>query len=132
MSMESIVRPFSLPFFKPKDTTSKRAQRSSELVEITWGGSGADIFDSAGSALNSFKVEDEKQQRETRRTYDVVRVKNTEDDSQYVDTEVTTEYQMRQRITADRYTPFKYVYGAAPTGDNIEILKKGLVRTSRV
>lgn len=64
---------------------------------------------------------------ETERKFDTVRVFNKDDREQYVDTEVMTEYQMRNKLSKER---FVIRYGKTQPSDNTEIIKKGTVRTS--
>jgi hypothetical protein len=64
---------------------------------------------------------------ETERTYDVVRVYNPDDRSQFVDTEQMTEYQARNKISKERIT---LKFATNSNTENTEVIQKGLTRAT--
>lgn len=120
--LEYITRPSGfIPLRVPGRLKEKKANED-EII-ISFGSPGASIFNYQGWAM-SIESEDEQ---EVRRTYDVVRVKNPDDNEQHVDVEVMTEYQARNTISSKRTT---LRFADTQDADNIEILKRNQTRTN--
>lgn len=125
--LELLIRPNQTGNIRPnyyngmKSATVDENKKNDNVV-IAWGSGGDSIF-TIQTPDFGFKVEDDKE--ETSRKYDVVRVKNPDDDQQYVDTEVMTEWQGRNKITKDRFT---LRFGSPEATANTEIISRGNVR----
>lgn len=104
--LEFVVRPSQSPNIRPGQPTQILATpKVIDNEPIVWGGSGDSIFD-----LNANEsIELPAAKWEQSRTYDVVRVFNPDDRTQFVDTEQMTEYQARNKpsqqsaIASDRF-----------------------------
>lgn len=122
--LEQVVRPSQSPQIRPGHPTQLLATPViPENNPITWGSSGASVFDlHAQSQSEVPKPKDEGQ-----RTYDVVRVFNPNDKTQFVDTEQMTEYQARNQLAGDRFT---MRFATNTNTENTEVIQKGLVRKS--
>lgn len=128
--LEYVVRPSQLTNIRPGTPTQILA--TPKIIDnepIVWGGSGNSIFD-----LNASESVDLPQAKwEEKRTYDVVRVYNPDDRTQFVDTEQMTEYQARNKpsqqssIAADR---IQLKFATNTNTDNTEVISKGNTRTS--
>jgi hypothetical protein len=92
---------------------------------VVWGSGGSSVFDLRAHA----QVELPKPKFEEKRTYDVVRVFNPDDRSQFVDTEQMTEYQGRNKLGNDR---FVMKFATNRNTENTEVIQKGLTRTSKI
>ena len=124
-SLEQIVRPSQAPTIRPGPAVQIYA--TPKIVEnepVTWGSSGNSVFQLRASAND--KVDPAKWP-ETDRTYDNVRVYNADDREQYIDTEVMTEYQGRNKISQDRIT---IRFAATKESKNVEVRERGLTRKS--
>lgn len=111
---------------RPRGPTTDREPIVDGSVMIKFGSAGPNVFVANGQ----FKIaENTGDDREIRRKYDVVRVKNPTDNEQYVDVEVMTEYQARNRISEKR-TKIRF-FDVEPA-ENIEILRRNQTRTGSV
>jgi len=126
--LELLIRPNQTGNIRPNYYNGKSARvdeaTKNDNVQISWGQSGDSIFTYKTPDFG-FKVEDDKE--ETSRKYDVVRVKNPDDPDQYVDTEVMTQWEGRNKITKDR---FILRFGSPQATENTEIISRGNVRNS--
>ena len=123
VQLEQIVRPSTNPSIRPPypSQITSTAKPASDTPKV-WGSSGNSVFD--------LRAQDESTVKpatwpETQRTYDVVRVKNTDDPDQHVDVEVMTEYQGRNKISQDRIT---LKFATNTNTDNTEVLSRGNIR----
>lgn len=130
--LEYVVRPSQSPQIRPGTPTQIFATPKIVNNEpIVFGGSGDSIFDL--SASSSAEVPPAKW--EESRTYDVVRVYNPEDRSQFVDTEQMTEYQARNKpsqpsaIGQDR---IQLKFATNTNTENTEVISRNNKRTSTV
>jgi len=125
-SLERIIRPAQTAGIRPTNfAVARAAPASGEEALITWGGPGATVFELKAHIKEDTKPLDEKQ--ETERTFDVVKIKNPDDDTQFIQTEVMTAYQARNKIDGSRIKLFYEPQQAAP---NIEIVSTGNIRKS--
>lgn len=126
--LEQIVRPSLAGAIRPSPPAGYFASPIfSDPNIVTWGTSGATVFELQAHQQATVPPAIWPKSDETKRTYDVVRVKNPDDPTQHVDVEAMTEYIARNRIDKSR-TTLRY----APQGasDNVEVLSKNNVRTS--
>lgn len=122
--LEHVVRPSQSPQIRPGTPTQLLATpKVPQNNPISWGGSGDSVFDLHAHT----QAEIPQPKYEEKRTYDVVRVFNPDDKTQHVDTEQMTEYQGRNRLSADRIT---LRFATNHNTENTEVIKKGLQRTS--
>jgi hypothetical protein len=124
-SLEQIVRPSQAPTIRPGPAV--QIQSTPKVVEnepIVWGSAGDSVFQLRASA--SDKVDNKWP--EDQRTYDVVRVYNKDDREQYIDTEVMTEYQGRNKISQDR---IQLRFAATKESANVEVISTGNKRTNK-
>lgn len=99
--LEHVVRPSQAPQIRPGQPTQLFATPKVPQNEPqVWGGSGDSVFDLQAHAQQELP----EPKFEAQRTYDVVRVFNPDDRSQFVDTEQMTEYQGRNKISKERFT----------------------------
>lgn len=120
--LEYVVRPSQSPAIRPGSPTQIFA--TPKLIDntpITWGNAGNSVFDLKASS--SSEVPQPK--FEAQRTYDVVRVYNHDDHSQFVDTEQMTEYQARNKLSSDRFT---MKFATNTNSPDTEVISKGNIR----
>jgi hypothetical protein len=121
--LEYVVRPSEAPRIRPG--TPSQIFLPSKIVENdpqVWGSSGNSVFDlHAQSSATVPKPEFP----ETQRTYDVVRVYNPDDRTQFIDTEQMTEYQGRNKITDDRIT---LRFAKNQNTSSTEVIQRGITR----
>jgi len=121
--LEQIVRPSQAPSIRPGPAVQIYA--TPKIIEnepIVWGTPGNSVFQLRASANDEAKA---ATWPETDRTYDVVRVYNKDDREQYIDTEVMTEYQGRNKITQDR---IQIRFAATKESKDVEVRERGLKR----
>lgn len=120
--LEQIVRPSQAPSIRPASPSQILATpKIPENEPIVWGSSGQTVFELKAHAEGS----NDTHYPETQRTYDVVKVFNKDDKDQFIETEVMTEYQGRNKNTQDKIT-LRYLPTQADA--NNEIVSKGNVR----
>jgi hypothetical protein len=123
--LEYLARPFNpVTQLRPPGPTTKPEPKDADSIALTFGSPGNDIF--TLSAQNKGQVENNEQQEESRK-YDKVRVKNPADHEQYVDVEVITEYQARNKID-DKRT--KIFFRPPESSADVEVLSRNHVRTT--
>lgn len=123
-SIESLSRPFVNELFRPAGKTTKKETIEGGDVEFSFGSAGSNVFE---LRANSKGEVDNNDHQETKRTFDVVRVKNPDDNAQHVDVEVMTEYQAKNRIDESR---IKVRFTPQAAAENIEILRRDQTRTT--
>jgi hypothetical protein len=124
--LEFVVRPSQAPQIRPGVPTQIFATPKIVVNDpIVWGSSGDSVFSSNASS----QVELPQPKWEESRTYDVVRVFNPDDHSQFVDTEQMTEYQARNKIGKDRIT---LRFATNTNTDDTEVISTGNIRKSNV
>lgn len=122
--LEHVVRPSQAPQIRPGVPTQMFATpKIPQNTPKTWGRAGDSVFD-----LTAHSQSEVPQPKfEAQRTYDVVRVYNPDDRTQFVDTEQMTEYQGRNKLSADRFT---MKFATNTNTENTEVIQKGLIRKS--
>lgn len=124
--LEQVVRPSQSPTIRPGVPTQLLAAPTIPQNEPqVWGSSGLSVFDLRAQT----KQELPEPTFEEQRTYDIVRVFNPDDKTQFVDTEQMTEYQGRNKISQDRIT-LRFSGNANTT--NTQVISKGLIRKTQV
>lgn len=93
MGLEIVVRPVVLPNIRPRPPQIPVVVDEDEEPSEIVGNSGRAISLSHGRRWSFTRPH----QTETRRTFDLMRVKNPEDSDQYVDVEVTTRLYTRDQ-----------------------------------
>jgi hypothetical protein len=93
---------------------------------ISWGSSGSNIFQVSAHLSQNINNPWPKD-TETKRTFDVVRVKNPDDLSQHVDVEAMTAYEARNTIDKSRIT-LKFAKMDPTEGGVVEIISSDNVR----
>lgn len=118
--LETFVRPALAPDVRPIPTPIVRESTEPEDRIITIGGNG-----SAGINLNhTLSISYSRQQlQETARLYDVVRVKNQGDPTQFVDVDVTHRLKMQNEKGDAMLVKLK----KPPPASNVEILRENQV-----
>ncbi len=124
-NLEQIVRPSQSPDIRPAPTTALlESPKITANPIVTWGTPGDSIFQlrahESGETNNETK-------EETKRKFDVVRVKNPDDHDQYVDVEVMTEYQARNKISESRT---KLRFGQPKSSQHVEVISRDNTRTT--
>lgn len=123
--LEYVVRPSMDKSIRPGTATQLLAtQKIVENEPIVWGNSGDSVFDLRAHAQQELPMPEFP---ETKRSYDVVRVYNPDDRTQFVDTEQMTEYQGRNRISKDRIT---LRFTKNQNTANTEVRQRGLTRAN--
>lgn len=121
--LEFVVRPSQSPAIRPGIPTQIfQTPKVPDNTPITWGSAGQSVFDLHAHSQATVPTPEFP---ETKRTYDVVRVYNPDDRTQFVDTEEMTEYQGRNKITADRIV---LRFTKNKNTSNTEIQQSGLTR----
>lgn len=126
-NLEQVVRPSETGEVRPGYISSNRAAPIvPDENEVVWGSAGNDVFALQANLKSEVKTGDEE---EIERKVDTVRIKSKDDPSVYVDVEVMTEYQARNRIDKSRTT----LRFQPPEGDaNSEVIKRGEVRKTGI
>lgn len=124
--LEHVVRPSQAPQIRPGTPVQIFATpKVPENNPIAWGGAGDSVFDAHAHAQQELP----QPKFEESRTYDVVRVYNPDDRTQFVDTEQMTEYQGRNKLSNDRVT---FRFATNHNTENTEVISKGNRRTSTI
>ena len=109
--------------FRPDfDPSRYKTNVEDVATTVVWGRAGANPF--AETFVQSLESTEE---REIRRTFDVVRVKDPDNEDNHVDVEVLTEWEGRTKIGNKR---IKMVLEKPRSSDNVEILQRGQTRSS--
>jgi hypothetical protein len=121
--LEYVVRPSQAPNIRPGSPSQLLTPpKVPENNPQVWGSSGDSVFDlHAHTQAEVPKPE----WPETQRKYDVVRVYNPDDNTQYIDTEEMTEYQGRNKITKDRIV---LRFADTQNTANTKVQQRGLTR----
>lgn len=120
--LEYVVRPSQSPAIRPGSPSQLfETQKVPQNTPVSWGSSGNSVFDL--TAREQSEVPQPK--FEAQRTYDVVRVYNPDDRTQFVDTEQMTEYQGRNKLSSERFT---MKFATNTNTENTEVIQKGLKR----
>jgi hypothetical protein len=122
--LEQIVRPSQTLSLRPASPTQIFATPKIPVNNpVVWGSSGDSIFDlhahSSGSSNNKWP--------ESERTFDVVRVFNPDDHDQFIDTEVMTEYQGRNKLSQERIT---MQFASQTSSPHTEVISSGNKRSA--
>jgi hypothetical protein len=127
MSLEHIVRPVVVESLRPAPQNGLRTPNSdTEEAILEWGRSGDSIFTISASAHQEAQNPDHT---EVSRKVDVVRVKNPDDEEQFVDVEVMREYRGINKATGEK---FNLAFDNVPTGPQVEVIKSGVFRESDI
>lgn len=129
MSLEQIVRPSQLTDPKPSYAAMlpyKQASFPVDEDEYNFGKGDNDVFAVAGVAKTAdIKLENGQENFEVKRKFDTVRVKSQDDPNTYVDTEVMTEYQTRNKINDER-TIIRFT--SPQSSENTEVIRRNQTR----
>lgn len=120
--LEHVVRPSESPKIRPGTPTQIFA--TPKVVQNNpnvWGSAGNSVFQLQARAQQELP----QPLTETERKYDVVRVYNPDDRTQFVDTEQMTEYQGRNKISNDR---IKLRFNGNANTTNTEVISKNNIR----
>ena len=122
--LEHVVRPSESPRIRPGSPSQIFATpKIPQNNPTTWGSAGNSVFQLHAHAQQELP----QPLNETERKYDVVRVYNPDDKSQFVDTEQMTEYQGRNKISNDR---IKLRFKGNANTTNTKVISKNNVRKS--
>ena len=124
-SMEQLTRPSNRviqlrPDYPDQLSKPQPAEKDNTVV---WGSAGRSVFQLR--AASNVTLANAKWP-ETDRKYDVVRVFNKDDRDQYIDTEVMTEYNGRNKISQDR---IQIRFADNKNTANSEVISRGNTRT---
>lgn len=120
--LEHVVRPSQAPQIRPGTPSQIFATpKIPENEPQVWGGSGDSVFDLQAQASQELP----EPKFEAQRTYDVVRVYSAEDRAVFVDTEQMTEYQGRNKISAERFT---LRFAKSENTENTEVRSRNNIR----
>jgi len=123
--LEQIVRPSQSALIRPAVAIQIYATpKIPDNTPVEWGSSGNSIFELHAHAEDSL----DRNWPEEKRKYDVVRVYNEDDRSQYIDTEVMTEYQGRNKISQNRIV---MQFALNSNTKNTEVIERNLVRETK-
>lgn len=118
--LEYVVRPSQSPQIRPGTPTQIfQTPKVPTNNPNTWGSPGNSVFNLHAQAQQELPAPFV----ENARTYDVVRVFNPDDRTQFVDTEQMTEYQGKNRISND-HIQLRFEGNSDTT--NTEVIAKGL------
>jgi hypothetical protein len=93
---------------------------------ITWGSSGSSMFQLSAHMSQTLPLATWPKSDEVMRKYDVVKIMNKDDSSQFVQVEAMTQYQARNKEDGSMVT---YNFAKMnPTEGTIEIISSGNVR----
>ena len=124
--LEFVVRPSQSPNIRPGTPNQIfEPPKAGDDTPVVWGNGGQSVFDLHAHA----QVELPQPKWEESRTYDVVKVFNPDDKSQFVETEQMTEYQARNRLSPER-TQLKFATNT--NTENTEVVSTGNIRKSQV
>lgn len=124
-NLEQIVRPAQTKNIRPLAISISRVPSADPTAAVlTWGEAGNSIFTLQANVKQTVKND---RNTETKRTFDVVRITNPDDETQFIDTEVMTSYQARNTISRDR---IELRFAKPEASDNIQILKRNQTRTT--
>jgi len=110
----------------------KASAKPPEPPKLTLKGGSAKVVTEtkAGSTTVQWTYNDKKHS-EVKRTFDVVRVKNPSDPSQYVDVEQMTKIDYALKGIPERERNAKSIELAKqPTADNIEVMQRNITRSA--
>jgi hypothetical protein len=124
-SLEHVVRPVTVVNFRPSNAKDPSVPVIPDDVVLLFGASGSSIFHLQQTVKQS--VNNDRSDKEVSRTFDVVRIKNPDDESTFVDTEVMTGYQARNVIDKSRT---KLLFEPPQSSGNVEVLKRNQTRNS--
>lgn len=123
--LEQIVRPSQEGAIRPGPISGYQAPPVvKDATVITWGTSGSNIFQLSAHASQQINNPWPKSD-ETHRKYDIIKVKNPDDDTQHVFVEAMTEYNARNSIDKSRTT---LRYASQTSSANVEVISTGNVR----
>jgi hypothetical protein len=122
--LEYVVRPSQSPQIRPGTPTQIFATpKIPENNPNTWGSAGNSVFALQASAQQELP----QPYVEVERTYDVVRVYNPDDRTQFVDTEQMTGYKGKDAISNDR---IQLRFNGNADTTNTEVISRGNKRTN--
>lgn len=120
--LEQVVRPSQSPQIRPGTATQLlETPKVPENEPQVWGSSGTSVFDLQASAQQELP----EPKFEAQRTYDVVKVYDPNDRDTFLETEQMTEYQGRNKISADR---FVLRFAKPENTENTEVTSRNNVR----
>lgn len=122
---EYISRPFAPLPVRPAGKTFKHEPIAPGSTVFSWGSGGDDAFQLRASNQN--QVDNGNDHIEISRKFDVVKVKDPNNDENFIQTEVMKEYQARNRVDDSR---IKIRFKETEGGGNVEILQRNQTRTN--
>lgn len=126
--LEQIVRPYVSGQIRPATPVGLQFPVTSKAnVPTVWGAAGQNAFQLTAAINQKVPPAQWPKSDETQRTYDVVRVFNKDDKTQFVDVEAMTEYQARNKIDGSRIT---LRYATNTNTDTTQVMSTGNVRKS--
>ena len=133
--LSRVVRSNESANIRPISTLKALPGPAEDDAVMTWGQSGDSIFNKDAIHYGAKIIPpDDDDKTETKRTYDVVRVQNPDDENQYVETEVMTEFEARTKIDPTRtqiaQDRIKLRFGPTQASSNVIIKQSGLTRSS--
>lgn len=121
--LEFVVRPNQAPSIRPGTPTQIfQTPKIPDNPPKVWGNAGNSVFDLHAHTQQELPMPEFP---ETKRKYDVVRVYNPDDHEQYIDTEQMSEYQGRNKISADRIV---LRFSKAQNTEHTKVMQRGLTR----
>jgi len=121
--LEFVVRPSQSPAIRPGVPTQIfQTPKIPDNPPKVWGNAGTSVFDLHAHTQQELP---KPEFPETKRRYDVVRVYNPDDHDQYIDTEQMSEYQGRNKISAERIV---LRFAKAQSTEHTKVMQRGLVR----
>jgi hypothetical protein len=124
-NLEHVVRPLQSINIRPAGRNTSEPVVAPDDVVLLFGGSGSDVFTLNQTVKD--QVNNKRDDVEIQRTFDVVRIKNPDDDEQHVDVEVMTGLKARSQIDKGR-TQLRF--SKPESSGNIEVLRRNQTRDS--
>lgn len=132
-SFVDIVRPVLAPSYMPAAAPRPRGKTKTAdevpTLEIVAGSVTMVDFSQTISQTDT-SIYATRKERETKRTYDVARVKNADDPSQYVDVEQLKKVTINRGARSTSKNEYTVEYPGVQNGPNVEIITPNQTRTS--
>lgn len=123
--LEFVVRPSQAPAIRPGVPTQIfQTPKVPNNPPKVWGNAGESVFELNAHAQQELPMPEFP---ETKRSYDVVRVYNPDDEEQFVDTEQMSEYQGRNKISGERIV---LRFAKAQNTETTKVQQRGLKRVN--
>lgn len=116
--LEFVVRPVQAPLIRPSPGAPKAAEPEEKVTEIN----GGSVQELQLRASYSKSVTHSRSSKEKERVVDLVRVKNPEDENQYIDMQVAHRLTLKGSPTATQRMRLK----PPAEAENVEILQRNI------